>query len=244
MYKYKAILALIPARGRSKGLPGKNIKTLLGKPLIAWTIEQARASKYIDKVLVSTDDERIAKISKRYEAEVPFTRPPQLARDSSATIDVILHALMFFEKQGQKYDFLILLEPTSPLRGVNDLDSAIKILIDNEEKADSLVSLGEVHLENPFITKLIVEGYVKPLIKEGLKEHLQRQRLPKAYFPYGVIYASKVAVLKDERTFYQKRTIPYVIERWQNYEIDDIWDFLCVEAILKERAREKNNERK
>ena len=98
------------------------------------------------------------------------------------------------------------------------------------------MSLGEVHLENPYITKVINNGYVKPLIKG--KKITQRQQLPKIYFPYGVIYASKVSALKKEKTFYQKKTIPFLIERWQNYEIDDIFDLFCVEAILKNKLKE------
>jgi len=122
MYKGKKILALIPARGGSKGLPGKNIKPLLGKPLIAWTIEQAKASKYVDRVVVSTDDDEIAEVAIRYGAEVPFLRPKELARDDSPTIDAILHALDFFSDKGERFDLLALLEPTSPLRDSEDID--------------------------------------------------------------------------------------------------------------------------
>jgi len=239
VYKGKTILALIPARGGSKGLPRKNIKPLLGKPLIAWTIEQARASGYIDRVVVSTDSRNIANISKRYGADAPFLRPKELARDSSSTIDAIIHALKWLEGRGGSFDYLILLEPTSPLRKKDDADNAIKKLIDQKDAADSLVSVGEVHMENPYITKLIVDGYVRPFITQKSKGIFQRQQLPKAYFPYGVVYASKVDSLKKKLTFYQNRTIPYFIERWQNYEIDDIVDFVCIEAILKHKLKEK-----
>lgn len=237
MYKGKKILAIIPARGGSKGLPRKNVKLLRGKPLIAWTIAQARASKYLDRILVSTDDKRTAYTSKRCGAQVPFLRPKRLARDSSAMIDVIMHAIKYLEKKGQTFDYLVLLEPTSPLREPNDLDSAIAALINNADRADSLVSVGEVHLENPFITKVVRDGYVRPLIKEGSHKYVRRQELPKAYFPYGVVYASKITSLKSEGGFYQARTMPYFIKRWQNYEIDDIWDFLCIEAILKQKQK-------
>jgi len=206
MYKGKNILGLIPARGASKGLPRKNIKLLLGKPLITWTIEQALASKYLDRVVVSTDDKEIAEISKKYGAEVPFIRPKELARD----------------------------EPTSPLREKNDIDNGIMKLIDNENKADSLVSVGEISLEHPFISKEIDEkGYVKPFYKVLHNKVGRRQNLSKAYFPYGVLYLSKVSAIKKYKTFYQKKTMPMFIKRWQNYEIDDIWDFVCIETILK-----------
>lgn len=226
------IIAIIPARGGSKGLPRKNIKPLLGKPLIAWTIEQAKKSEYIDRIIVSTEDKEIGEIAKEYGAEVPFLRPKALARDDSPTIDAIIHAINWFEARGEYFDIVVLLEPTSSLRKENDLDNAIELFIKNIDKVDSLVSVGEVHLENPYIMKKIEKGYVKPLIE--IDENIyQRQQMPKVYFPYGVIYLSKVEALKKHKTFYQGRTIPYFIERWQNYEIDDIYDFICVEAILK-----------
>lgn len=238
MLKNKKILAMIPARSGSKRLPGKNIKKLLGKPLIAWTIEQAKKSKYIDKLIVSTDYEKIAEISKKYGAEVPFLRPKELARDDSPSIDAIFHAIHWFEARGEYYDILIVLEPTSPLRKDDDIDKAIKLFFESFEKADSLVSVGEVHLENPYITKKIKAGFLRPVIKTD-KIFYQSRQLPKVYFPYGVIYLSKVDALKKYKTVYQEKIIPYFIERWQNYEIDDIYDFMCVEAIIKQRLKEK-----
>lgn len=231
------IISIIPARGGSKGLPRKNIKPLLGKPLIAWTIEQAKSSRYIDKVVVSTDDPEIAKIAKKCGAEVPFLRPKELATDDAKTIDVIMHAVNRFENDGKYFDIVVLLEPTSPLRKEDDLDNSIEFFIENIDKVDSLVSVGEVHLENPYIMKKVESGGVKPFIE--IDENLyQRQQLPKIYFPYGVIYLSKTSTLKKYKTFYQERTIPYLIERWQNYEIDDVYDFICIEAILRYRFSE------
>ena len=231
-------LIIIPARGGSKGIPRKNIKPLLGKPLIGYSIEHAKKSKYMNKVVVSTEDEEIAEISKDYGAEVPFLRPEELARDDSPTSDAIIHALNWFEKRGEYFDIVVLLEPTSPLRKENDLDIAIELFIKNIDRADSLVSVGEVHLENPYIMKKIENGYVKPFIE--IDENVyQRQQLPKVYFPYGVVYLSKTDTLKRYKTFYQERTIPYFIERWQNYEVDDIYDFIAIEAILKYRLEGK-----
>ncbi len=147
------IIAIIPARGGSKRLPCKNIRDLCGKPLIAWTIEQAKNSKFIDKVVVSTDDEEIAAISREYGVDVPFLRPKELATDESPSIDLIKHALDFFKKKGETYDIIILLEPTSPLRKKNDIDAAINLFLERYYYSDSLVSLGKVHLENPNIMK-------------------------------------------------------------------------------------------
>lgn len=231
------ILALIPARGGSKGLPKKNIIPLAGKPLIAWTIEQALECRYIDKLVVSTDDEEIAKISKYYGAEVPFLRPKELAKDDSPTSETIKHAIKWFEEKNEYFDIIVLLEPTSPLRSKDDLDNALELFCKNLDKSDSLISVGKVHLENPYIMKSIKDGCVRPFIEQE-RTFFQRQMLPEAYFPYGVIYATKVSAFKEKETFYQERTIPYFIERWQNYEIDDYYDLLCTEAILESRLEE------
>jgi len=234
MYKDKKILGIIPARGGSKGLPRKNILPLLNKPLVAWTIEQALRSKYLDKVIASTDDQKIVDIARQFGAEAPFIRPEELARDDSLTIDVAIHALNYFEQKGNNFDYLALLEPTSPLREMHDIDRSIKKLIDNEAIADSLISVGEIALEHPFISKKIDgKGYVKPFCATDTFI-ARRQELPKAYFPYGVMYLSKVDTLKEHKTFYQEKTIPYLIERWQNYEIDDDIDLMITERVLKE----------
>ena len=230
------ILAIIPARGGSKGIAGKNTRLLCGKPLIAYTIEAALGSKLVDRVVVSTEDAKITEVSKRHRVEV-IKRPKQLARDDSPTIDAIMHVINWFEERNQYFDIIVLLEATSPLRKENDLDNAIACLIQNIDEADSLVGVGEVHsdTEHPYGIKKIEDGYVKPFIKDNEILFYQRQQLPKVYSVYGGIYISKVSALKEHKTFYQQRTIPYFLERWQNYEIDDIYDFVCVEAILKYR---------
>lgn len=229
-------LAIISARGGSKGLPGKNIKSLNGFPLIYYTIHSARNTKEIDKVIVSTENKEIASISEKYGAEVPFLRPVELAQDSSTSIDVLLHAVNYFENLGKFYDLTVLLEPTSPLRKKDDLSNAIISFSDAIEKYDGIVSLGKIHLENPAITKVISNGYVKPFV--DFKEIKRRQDYPDIYFPYGVIYAVKTEILKTNKTIYTDRSMPYFIERWQNYEIDDEFDFMCVEQILKYKEKE------
>jgi len=232
-----SVLAIIPARGGSKGVPRKNIKSLLGKPLIAYSIESAKKSKLLNKCVVSTEDDEIAEVTRKFGGEV-VKRPPELARDDSPTLDAIKQVLDHFKKQGQNFDILVLLEPTSPMRKDDEIDKAVQLFIDNYDKADSLVSLGEIQLENPFIAKTVSGGYVTPLI-EADKTITRRQELPKAYFPYGVIYLSKIETLLQTKSFYQQRTIPYFIERWQNYEIDDICDYYCVEAIMKSKKEGK-----
>jgi len=233
----KKILAIIPARGGSKGIPKKNIKPLLGKPLVAWTIEQAKKSSLITRIFVSTDNDEIARIAGHYGAPVPFLRPTELAQDNSPTIDTIIHALDSFEKCGETFDVIIILEPTSPLRKRDDIDKAIGTYLDHSSETDTLVSVGEVHLENPYIMKIIENNRVIPLMEIGQK-FFQRQQLPKIFFPYGVIYLATVETIRQQKTFYQETTIPYRIERWQNYEIDDICDFYCVEAVMKNKLDE------
>lgn len=225
-------MALIGARGGSKGLPGKNIKELNGVPLIGWTLKNLKYSQYVDEVFVSTDSEEIAEVSRQYGVEVPSLRPAFLAEDTSASIDFMLYTIQLLEEQGKVFDYLILLEPTSPLRKRNDVDEMIKLAGDNPE-CDGVISVGEVHGENPEIMKKIDQrGRVIPYL-DGAKKVYQRQQCDKAYFPYGVGYLIKVSKLKEEHTIYTDNILPYYIERWQNYEVDDIYDFACIESIMK-----------
>lgn len=242
----KRILALIPARGGSKGIPGKNIIDVGGLPLIAHSIRAAKKSKLVDKVIVSTDSAEIAKVAKKYGAQAPFLRPKKISGDKSPTIDAVLHALDWLEAHGEKFHAIALLEPTSPLRKNDDIDNAIKLLLKNFNKADAVVSVGEVHLEHPSVMKVINKNYLKPFLPGNKKIHQSRlrrgssmplasgrQQLSTVYFPYGVIYLCKANVLRKEKSFYPKRIIPYKIERWQNYEIDDIFDLICVRTVMQ-----------
>jgi len=187
-------------------------------------------------VVVSTDDAEIAAVSKKAGAEVPFLRPPKLARDGSKVIDTILHVLAFYCGIGQRFDCLALLEPTSPLRTVEDIDRAVKKLIDAGEDADSVVSIGEIPLEHPVYAKKIGrKGFVEAYSQNRYSMAL-RQDVPVAYFPYGVVYAARTAVLRKLGAPYGGRMLPHFIERWQRYEINDMHDFACVEAIIKLRG--------
>ena len=230
------VLALIPARGGSKGLPRKNVLPVAGRALIAWTIEQALSATSVDAVVVSTDSQEIADVALDCGAEVPFLRPAHLALDTSPSIDAVLHALDMLAANGREFDMLALLEPTSPLRAAGDIDRAIELLLTNPE-ADAVVSVGEVHTEHPSIVKRIEGGRLVAYVSEEVKA-TRRQDLDKAYFPYGVVYLSKVESLRATRSFYPGETIPMFIERWQNYEIDDFYDLLCVDAILEFRQKE------
>lgn len=231
----KKTLAIIPARSGSKGLPGKNIKPLLGKPLLVWTVEQAMRSRYLDRIFVSTDGPEIAEVGRKHGVDIGFLRPSELAVDDSPTSEAILHALDKFEEMGERYDYVALLEPTSPLRKVNDIDNAVSALV-RTPAVDCLVSVGEVHMEHPMIVKKIESsGLVVPYTKKVQRIH-QRQQADHAYFPYGVIYISTVSSYRRNRTFYTDKTIPYYIERWQNYEIDDEIDFAIIELLMERKG--------
>lgn len=236
MINSKTVIAIIPARGGSKGLPGKNIRQLCGKPLIAWTIEKALKSKYLDVVLVSTDSPEIAAIAREYGAEVPFLRPAALATDTASSYDVIRHVLDFYrDSAGRVFDYTALLEPTSPLREDGDIDGVLATLDRSAGNFDSIVTLGEVG-EHPSIMKRIVGQGIEPFCKE-LAQTTRRQDNAPAFFPYGLAYIAKTGVLLQENTFYTHRCIGYPIRRYQNYEIDDLYDFYCVECVMKHEWR-------
>lgn len=232
MYKKKKIIAIIPARKGSKRLVNKNIRNLNGKSLIEWTIASAQSSKLLDKIFVSTDSKKIRNISIRLGIDIPFMRPPELARDDTPSWKAVIHTLDKFKAIGENFDYIALLEPTSPLRKKNDIDKAIKKIVQNS-KAETLVSLGEIHLEHPLIAKKIYsKEYIKPYVDLKNKIH-QSQQFEKAYFPYGVIYLSSISSYYKNKSFYLNKTIPYFIDRWQNYEIDDIIDLQIVDNIMK-----------
>lgn len=236
MYKGKKILAIIPARGGSKGLPGKNIKMLCGKPLIGWTIEQAKKSVYIDEIFISTDSDEIAEVAESFGVKVPSLRPTELATDASPSSAFVLHTINLYRKKGIEFDYILLLEPTSPLRKKGDIDNAISSLPDDNVCA-GVVSMGEVHMEHPSIVKKIVDGKPFPyLFSKGIIT--QRQALDKAYFPYGVVYLVNRVYFEKEHKFYSEQSLPYFIERWQNYEVDDVYDFISIESILKYKKEE------
>lgn len=232
MYKKYKILAVVTARGGSKGLPNKNIKELNGKPLIAWTIEQMTGSELIDHFVVSTDSTEIAEVSGRYGAAVPELRPAHLSTDTASSIDVLEYVIQREEYAGRTYDYVLLLEPTSPLRKKDDLDNMIRLAGDNPDR-DGVISVGKVQLEHPMIVKKIAgDGTIVPYV-ETTKSVYQRQQHDEALFPYGVGYLIKVSVLKEKHTIYTSNILPYYIERWQNYEIDDIYDFKCIETVMR-----------
>ena len=235
MYKNKTFLGIIPARGGSKGLPGKNIKELCGKPLIAWSIESGLKSKYLDEVIVTTDSKDIADIAKQYGASVPFLRPDVLANDTATSFDAIKHTIEFYKNEMKKeFDYIVLLEPTSPLREARDIDIAIEQLFNSN--ADSIVGICKTEDQNPaFLVFKNEKDFISGYENHDMKV-LRRQDIKDVYFFEGTIYISKTDVLLNKKTFYHENTIGYVVPKYKSLEIDDIDDFIMVEAIMKHKG--------
>lgn len=234
MYRGKTILAVIPARGGSKGIPGKNIKNFLGKPLIYWTIKNALESSYIDRTIVSTDDSNIARISIKCGAQIPSLRSKQLAGDNTPTIDVVLDLLRQLKKR-ERYipDFVVLLQPTSPLRKKGDIDQALEILFSNK-KRDAVIAVTEVS-ESPYGMKVITaKGFISDFLP-GRKRFTRRQDLPKLYKANGAIYICRTDCLLKEKTFYPVRTTGYIMPKARSIDIDDIVDLRLAEILAKKK---------
>ncbi len=232
MYKEKNILGLIPARGGSKGLPRKNIKPLLGKPLIVWTIEQALSSKYLDRVVVSTDDKEIADISKKYGAEVPFMRPKELATDKSKGIDVVLHTINWLKENDNRkqYDLIMLLQPTSPLRKSENIDKATELLFLKEAK--TIVSVCEVDYHPLWANTLPEDGCMKDFIIQEIMNK-NRQELPVFYRLNGAIYLAYCDYIKQCKSFMGKETFAYIMPREKSIDIDSEVDLKLAEILIK-----------
>jgi len=235
MINGRRVIAIIPARGGSKGLPGKNIRMLCGKPLIAWSIEKALKSRCLDTVLVSTDSAEIADVARSFGAEVPFLRPAELATDHASTYEVIRHALADCARRGQQFEYTVLLEPTSPLREDDDIDRMLDRLDRGSADFDSIVSVGEV-MHHPAIMKRLSGERLDPFVAE-LSAATRRQDNAPAYFPFGVAYMAKSAALLEHNTFYMPRCLAFPLRRYQNYEIDDLYDWLCVQAVMRHEWR-------
>lgn len=224
------MLGIILARGGSKGLPGKNIRPLLGKPLIEYTIEHALASKYVKKVVVSTDDEEIASVAKNAGAEVPFMRPSHLASDKAPSVDAILHAVDFYKEKGLDFSKIALLEPTSPLRLPKDIDNAF-LQLQNTPGATAIVGMTSMVCSHPaFAYSLNQSSFIKSFNASDVVQ--RRQELADLYYPEGTIYISDIGVLRERRTFYHANSIAFLVEKWRAFEIDDIEDFLIIEALM------------
>jgi len=224
----KSVLAIIPARGGSKGLPNKNIKQLLDKPLIAWTIEHALKTKYLDCIFVSTDDDELANIGRKYGLEV-IERPKELAKDETPIIDVLFHFVEIQELGINGKEIILVLQPTSPIRNAEDIENAIEVFSDND--CESVVSVCE-STHPPYWSFKIEETYLQPLFEKKYLS-IRRQDLKRTYIPNGAIYILTPTVLHKYENLYCNKTLPYVMPIERSIDIDNEIDFMLAELLVK-----------
>ncbi len=218
MQKKPRILAIIPARGGSKGIKNKNIIKVNEKPLISWTIEASLNSAYISRTVVSSDDENIISVAKSLGCDTPFKRPKELAQDHTPSIDVVTHAL----KKLKNFDYVILLQPTSPLRDSEDIDKAIELMLEKKSKSCASVTLVK---KSPYWMYKINEKNLKltNIIKSD-KEYLRRQDLPDVYALNGAIYINEVEELNKTQKLVSDKTIGYIMPHAKSLDIDNLED--------------------
>lgn len=229
------ILVLIPARSGSKGIPNKNIKDFCGKPLLAWSIEQAKNSKYIDnmKIVLSTDSVEYASIGEKYGAEVPFLRPKKLSQDKSIDIEFIKHAVDYLsEWEDYNSDIILQLRPTQPCRKVQDIDKCLDIFLKNKDNYDSLRTFIESP-KSPYKIYKINNDYVEPILKlEGVESiNMCRQDLPKCYLHNGYIDIFNTKILENN-TISGDKILPYIMEKEDMIDIDNLDDWEKAENYI------------
>lgn len=228
MYRDVKILGLIPARGGSKGIKEKNIYRICGKPLISYTIEAANASKYLDDVVVTTNDLKIADIARACGASVPFMRPEELARDTSPSIEAVMHAIHTLHDMGKSFDVLLLLQPTSPLRTSVDIDAAVEEFFKMGRRF--LASVSPVR-DHPLLVRTIgADGCLTKMLNQS--STCRRQDMPPYYRVNGAIYICNTAELSLDTSF-NDALVPYVMEKSHAVDIDNMGDISLAEYYLK-----------
>lgn len=222
------ILYVIPARGGSKGIPRKNIKLLNGKPLISYAIDTARSLATDDNICVSTDDDEIIQVVENYGLKVPFKRPEYLATDSAGTNEVLLHALDFYEKQGQHYDVIVLLQPTSPFRSAKHVEEAVKLY---SSEVDMVVSVKEA-TANPYYNcfEENQEGVLQ--ISKGDGHYTRRQDAPKVYEYNGAVYVINTNSLKQRTLSQFNKRVKYVMDDFHSLDLDNMNDWVFAECLM------------
>jgi CMP-N-acetylneuraminic acid synthetase len=231
------VLAVIPARGGSKGVVRKNIRPICGRPMIAYTIETALSARHLlHRVIVSTDDSEIAAIAREYGADVPFMRPAELAGDKVPTLPVLQHAVASIEVQDDiKLDWVLLLQPTAPLRALEDIEASLKLACGNN--CDSVISVVQVFAEHPILMKRIEEDQLLPYCIEE-KEGTRRQDYqPPAYMRNGAIYLTRRDVIMAEHSIWGRVIRPYVMPPERSVSIDSELELKLIELIMQERLQ-------
>jgi CMP-N,N'-diacetyllegionaminic acid synthase len=231
MIDSKKVVAIIPARGGSKGIPGKNIIDVAGKPLIAWTIEAAKKSKYIDRLVLSSDDDEIIRIATQWGCDVPFKRPDYLAKDDTPGIEPVLHALSMLPK----FDYVVLLQPTSPLRRTEDIDGCIENCINRQ--ADCCVSATEPDKSPFWMYYINSEGVLEPVVASDNEVAVRRQDLPVVYALNGAVYVARCEWLLTNKSFLTKETIGYPMSKEHSIDIDSWRDLQLARLILEDNIK-------
>lgn len=224
------MIALIPARGGSKGLPGKNIKILKDKPLIAYAIESALKAKSIKRVIVSTDDLEIAKVAKSYGAEVPFLRPKRLATDDASAIDVYLHFISYMDEQEQDISDFIVLQPTSPFRTAKHIEEAIDLY--KEKNADSVISYCPENHPVKWHKYVSEEGRFEEIFDKVKIANRQEERI--SYYPNGAIFIFKRHLIENKK-YYSDSSFAYIMNRNDSVDIDTQEDFDYAEYLFERK---------
>jgi N-acylneuraminate cytidylyltransferase len=225
MIQGRSILAIIPARGGSKGVPRKNLREIAGKPLIAWAIEAGKKSQYIDRLILSSDDSEIISMARSWSCEVPFVRPAELARDETPGIDPVLHALRALP---ERYDYIVLLQPTSPLRLAADIDGCVETCLCHH--APACVTVTEVDQSPFWMFRLDASRHLVPFIDQQSLP-ARRQDLPKVYILNGAVYVARTAWLQQQRTFLTPETVAHIMPRERSLDVDTGLDLKICELL-------------
>jgi CMP-N,N'-diacetyllegionaminic acid synthase len=228
MLKNKKILGLIPARGGSKGIVRKNLSQLCGKSLLAWTIDEAKKSKYIDRLIISSDDQKIIEEAIKYDCEAPFVRPKKLAADDTAGIDVVLHAI----NKLPEYDYVILLQPTSPFRLFTDMDDCISLCL--SKNADSVVSVNSIQERPAWMYRIDGKGYMRAFLSAE-KALNMRQNCEQLYVLNGAVYCAEKNFLLSKKTFISEETIAYIMPVERSIDIDENADLCFAEYMSRKK---------
>jgi len=230
MIHEKSILAVIPARGGSKGLPRKNIRILAGKPLIAWTIEEAKKSKYIDRLILSSEDAEIISVAQQWGCDAPFVRPQELATDETPGVEPILHAI---DALSEKYDYVVMLQPTSPLRIAEDIDGCIEMCVNST--APVCVSMTKPEKSPEWMYRVADTGSTVPVTNLGYTSS-RRQELQSYFVLSGAVYVAETAWLKQHRTFISEEMIAFRMPPDRSKDVDTDLDLEFCEFLLRKRG--------
>lgn len=225
------VLGLIPARGGSKGVPGKNIRPLCGKPLLQYTAEAALAARHLSRVILSTDDEKVARVGEQCGLEIPFLRPAALAQDQTPMLPVVQHALSCLESLGERFSAVCLLQPTNPLRRSEDIDGCIELF--EREGADAVVTILSVpHEYNPHWVYFQRDDGTLRISTSEREPIPARQSLPAAYHREGSVYVTRTSVITDGQSLYGERLLGYLVDQDHSVNIDSPDDWERAESLM------------